>query len=194
MKNSDYIRLKNEITSFIEGNLKEKRLKHTYSVAEEAVRLAEMYGEDVKKAELAALFHDMFRSMPTSVLNMYIEHLGLSRKLRDDPNLSHGKIAAAVMKKDYKIDDEDMLNAVAYHTKGRRGMSGLEKIIFLADAIEPGRSYPSVEETRRLAEFDLDRACVSSLDRTIEYVKSQGKYLDPDTIEARDDLKEKLDL
>ncbi len=75
MKNSDYIRLKNEITSFIEVNLKEKRLKHTYSVAEEAVRLAEMYGEDVKKAELAALFHDMFRSMPTSVLNMYIEHL-----------------------------------------------------------------------------------------------------------------------
>ena len=160
----------------------------------EAARLAERYGESAEKAGLAALFHDMFRSAPTSVLNMYIERLGLPSELKDNPNLAHGKIAAEIMKRDYGIEDEDLINAVAYHTTGRRGMSKLEKIIFLADAIEPGRDYPSVEETRRLALCDLDRACLSSLERTIEYVRSQGKYLDPDTIDARDDLKEKLNL
>lgn len=191
---TDFDSLKNEITAYIEKNLKEKRLKHTYSVAAEAVKLAELYGEDVQKAELAALFHDMFRSTPVSVLNMYIRQLGLPKNIMDNPSLSHGKIAAVVMKRDYGIEDEDILNAVSYHTTGRAGMSKLEKIIFLADAIEPGRNYPTVEETRQLAYIDLDLACINSLERTVEYISGIGEYLDPDTINAIKDLKEKLEI
>ena len=92
----------------------------------------------------------------------------------------------------YGIVDEDILNAVSYHTTGRAGMSKLEKIIFLADAIEPGRNYPTVEEIRKLAYIDLNKACISSLERTVEYIKGIGEYLDPDTINAINDLKEKL--
>jgi len=189
-----YSKARKEIIEYIEKNLKPNRLEHTYSVAAEAVKLAEKYGENAEKAELAALFHDMFRSTPVQVLDMYVRQLGLPKRIIDNPNLSHGKIAAAVMKKDYGIDDEDMLNAVAYHTTGRAGMSTLEKIIFLADAIEPGRSYPTVEETRSIAYMDLDRACISSLERTVEYIREIGEYLDPDTLNALCDLKEKLEL
>ena len=190
----DYDSLKKRIILFIENNLSQKRLKHTYSVATEAVRLASEYGEDRKKAELAALFHDMFRGVSKEASNMYVRHLGLDKKYLDNTNLAHGKIAAEIMKKDYGIKDEDILNAVAYHTTGRAGMSRLEKIIFLADAIEPGRDYPTVEETRELAYRSLDEACVNSLQRTIEYIREKGGFLDPDTIHASKDLKEKLNL
>lgn len=187
-----YDDLKQRIIEYIENNLNERRLKHTYSVVKEAVKLADYYGADREKAELAALFHDMYRSKPVSVLNMYIRQLGLPKNIIDNPNLSHAKIAAVVMKRDYGIEDEDILNAVSYHTTGRAGMSDLEKIIFLADAIEPGRKYPTVEETRRLAYIDLNKACISSLERTVEYIKGIGEFLDPDTINAINDLKEKI--
>lgn len=190
----EYMALKAQVIGYIEKNLKTHRLKHTYSVAEEAKKLALHYGEDVERAELAALFHDMCRNMSASVQNMYVRQLGLPNKLIDNPNLSHGKVAAEIMRKDYRISDEDMINAVAYHTTGRAGMSRLEKIIFLADAIEPGRSYPTVEETRSLAYIDLDRACISSLERTVEYIRGAGIYLDPDTLNALNDLKEKTHL
>lgn len=186
--------IKDKVIRQLEQNLTEKRLKHTYAVAEEAKKLAVLYGADADKAELAALFHDMFRSMSNDVLNMYIRHLGLPDRLKNNPNLSHGKIAAEIMKRDFGIDDEDMINAVSFHTTGRSGMSRLEKIIFLADAIEPGRKYPTVEETRRLAYKNLDQACISSLERTVEYIKSRGEYMDPDTVNALRDLKEKQNL
>ena len=183
-----------KIKKYLENNLKEKRIIHTYSVVNEAVKLAERYGEDTEKAGFAALCHDMCRGMSTAVLNMYVRQLGLPKSLIDKPNLSHGKVAAEILKKDYGITDDEILNAVSYHTTGRAGMSVFEKIIFLADAIEPERTYPTVDETRALAYIDLDRACINSLERTIEYINGTGNYLDPDTIIARDDLKEKLKL
>lgn len=189
--------VRERIEKYINENLKEKRLKHTYSVAKEAVKLSQRYGEDEEKAYLAALFHDMFRSAPVNALNMYIKHLDLPKKLIDNPNLAHGKIAAEIMRRDYGVADEDIINAVSYHTTGRANMSRLEKIIFLADAIEPGRNYPSVEKTRKLAYEDLDEACINSLKRTVEYVNSKGEYLDQDTVDALDfllNLKERTDL
>lgn len=185
----DYI--KSKITEYIEQNLKKKRLIHTYSVAEEAKKLAEIYGESQQKAEVAALCHDMFRSASAETLNMYIKQFGLSQRLINNVNLAHSKVAAEIMKREYDIKDNDLINAVSFHTTGRAGMSTLEKIIFLADAIEPNRKYPGVEETRRLAYIDLDKACISSLKRTIEYIKTKGEYLDPDTVNALNDLKEK---
>ena len=186
--------LTERIKAYLECNLKEKRITPTYSVVQEAGKLAEKYGQDAEKARFAALCHDMCRGMSTAVLNMYIRQLGLPKALIDRPNLSHGKVAAEILKKDYGIDDEEIINAVSYHTTGRAGMSVFEKIIFLADAIEPGRTYPTVDETRALAYVDLDRACINSLERTIEFIEGTGGYLDPDTIEARDDLKENLKL
>ncbi|MEF9921892.1 MAG: bis(5'-nucleosyl)-tetraphosphatase (symmetrical) YqeK [Anaerovoracaceae bacterium] len=167
-------------------NLSYKRQKHIEGVRDTAIKLADIYGEDKEKAEIAALFHDMFRGLDESVLNYYVKHLGLGIKYMNNCNLAHGKIAAIIMERDYGITDEDVLNAVKFHTTGRADMSILEKIVFMADAIEPNRVYPGVEEIREIAYKNLDKACLISICRTIAYVQSKGQYLDNDTILARD--------
>lgn len=182
--NMDYI--KKKISDYIEKNLSEKRRIHTEGVRKTAVMLAEKYGEDVDKAEVAALCHDMYRGINIDLLNDYVNQLGLDKKYLDNPNLAHGKIAAVMIKKEYGIDDQDIINAVSFHTTGRAGMSELEKIIYLADAIEPGRDYPSVNQLREAVDRGLNEALIMSLERTIEYVRQQGHFLDEDTLKARD--------
>lgn len=182
--NMDYI--KKKISDYIEKNLSEKRRIHTEGVRKTAVMLAEKYGEDVDKAEVAALCHDMYRGINIDLLNDYVNQLGLDKKYLDNPNLAHGKIAAVMIKKEYGIDDQDIINAVSFHTTGRAGMSELEKIIYLADAIEPGRDYPSVNQLREAVDRGLDEVLIMSLERTIEYVRQQGHFLDEDTLKARD--------
>jgi len=174
------------IYSYIEKNFSEKRKVHTEGVRVTAMALAKRYGADPEKAEIAALFHDMYRGVSVDALNYYVKHLGLPGKYLDNANLAHGKIAAIIMERDYGITDSDILNAVSFHTTGRPGMSLLEKIIYIADAVEPSRSYPGVEDVREAVGKDLDDACLLSLERTIVFVQSQGNYLDPATLDARD--------
>lgn len=181
-----------KIKEYIERNMSEKRRLHTYGVCETAVKLAQQYGCDTEKARLAALLHDIYRGIPSSTLDYYVRHLGLDEKYLGNANLAHGKIAAATCGREFGVTDSDVINAVSYHTTGRAGMSLLEEIIYVADAIEPGRDYPGVEEIRKAAEEDIDRACLISLSHTIDYVKSEGKYLDRDTIRAREYFTDKL--
>ena len=184
---------KNEIIEYIDRNLTEKRRIHTYAVVNEAKSLSKRYGEDQEKAELAALFHDFFRGAPEKALNGYVRQLGLEPSYLDNGNLAHSKIAAFVMERDYHITDQDIINAVSYHTTGRPGMSKLEKIIYIADAIEPNRYYPGVDELRKMAYIDLDEACLMSLNRSIDYIKGRGLYLGQDTIMARDSLNKEIE-
>ena len=184
--NTDYI------SKYIEENFSEKRRKHTYGVRDTAVRLAEKYGADPEKARVCSLYHDMFRRASDEHIEECIEKYGLDPKYRHDPDLAHSKIAAIYMKNEMGIDDQDMLNAVSYHTTGRAGMSTLEKVIYLADAIEPNRDYPSVGMLRDLAEKDLDEACLAVLERSEAYIRSKGRDMDPESIEARDYLREEL--
>ena len=170
----------------IKGYLTEKRRIHTEAVVETALKLCEVYGEDAEKAELAATFHDLYRGVKTDCINYHVLHLGLEEKYKDNANLAHGKIAAYVMEHNYNIKDQDVLNAVSYHTTGRAGMSLLEKIIYIADAIEPNRVYPGVEKIRDMAFKDIDRACLMSMENTISFVNKTGNYLDIDTIEAKE--------
>ena len=163
-----YDQIDHDIDEVIRGRLKATRLAHTYGVVETAVGMAEKFGADPRKARTCALFHDAFREVG---------------------NLAHGAVAADYMEAEFSITDEDMLNAVRFHTTGRKGMSLLEKILFLADAIEPNRKYPGVDALRAMAQYDLDKACLTSLTRTIEYVRSQGQELDPRTQEAAEDLR-----
>lgn len=181
-----------DIISYIENNLSDKRLKHTYGVRDAAIELAKKYGLDQEKAELAALFHDMSKHLKGDSLNYHVKHLGLDDKYLNNSNLAHGKIASILMKNDFKIDDQDMINAVSYHTTGRENMSPLEKVIYIADAIEANRSYPGVEELRKLAFEDLDKACLMSMDSTIKRVKEFGGYLDDETQKAADFLRKEL--
>jgi predicted HD superfamily hydrolase involved in NAD metabolism len=168
--------------------MSEKRRTHTYAVAEEAKKLAQQYGEDMEKAELAALFHDLFRGVGKEELNEYVGRLGLASAYLDNPDLAHGKIAACVMEREFYVADRDIINAVSFHTTGRADMSRLEKILYLADAIEPNRDYPGAGALRELAYKDLDQACLAALERTIEHVTGKGLHLDRHTLEARDSL------
>jgi len=168
----------------INEDLKPSRVIHTKNVVREAHRLAERYGADVKKAEIAALLHDIARNLSLEDMNAYVRDLGLDSHYIDNKNLAHSKVGAFIISRDFEITDEDILNAVSYHTTGRENMTLLEKIIFLADAIEPGRTYPGVEELRKLAYKNLDKACAFSLRKTKKYVESRGDYLDPDTEKA----------
>ena len=174
--------------AYIREHLKKSRLEHTLRVRDEAVRLAERFGADKAKAETAAIFHDMAKNMPKEEMNRCVRTFGLDEKYIDQPNLAHSKIAAELMRRDFGVSDQDILNAVASHTTGKAGMSLLEKVVFLADAIEPGRNYPSADRIRRAAETDLDEACILMLERTIEYLKQNGADIDEDTINALSDL------
>ncbi len=181
---------KSIIEPFLQEHLKPKRLKHTYGVAAEAKKLAKRYGEDSDKAELAGLCHDMMRNISPKEAEKLAKKYGLPEKLAKNPNLAHGRIAANVLRDVYGMHDEDLLNAVMYHTTGRKGMSRLEKILYLADAIEPGRDYPQVKALRKAAEEDLDKACILCMERSMEYVRSTGAIVDRDTIDACEDIKE----
>ena len=168
----------------ITADLKPRRVTHTKNVAIEAKRLAKKYGADVQKAEIAALLHDIARNLSQEEMNRYVRELHLGDRYLDNKNLAHSKVGVAIIKRDFGIEDQDILDAVAYHTTGRDGMTLMDKIIFLADAMEPGRKYPGVERLRELTEENLDKACAYSLRRTVDYVKSKGVYLDPYTSKA----------
>lgn len=184
----------NSICEYIEHNFSEKRKVHTEGVRQTAIRLAEKYGAGepdpqllVEKAELAALFHDMYRGVPVNVMNYYVKHLELDeRRYKDNPNLAHSKVAAIVMARDFDVTDPDIINAVSYHTTGRPEMSLLEKIIYIADAAEPNRMYPGVEALRETLERNLDEAVLMSLTNTINFVRSENRYLDEDTVLAKE--------
>ncbi len=173
-----------EIRPLAEKMLTEKRLRHTKGVVKMAKDLARRYGADEKKAELAALCHDIFRKLGPDELKAAVKDFGLEKKYESNINLAHGKIAAAAMKRDYGICDEDILNAVSFHTTGRAGMSLLEKVIYVADGAEENRDYPGVEDVRKAAFDDIDKACLMMMENTIRYVKERGQPLDEETSAA----------
>lgn len=196
ISNKDY-RDKNyrkEIEKYVKSHLSDKRWNHTVNVVSEAEKLCQMYGGDMEKCVTAAIFHDVVKELPNEELNALVRKFGFDEKYIDSPNLSHGKIAAALLKHEWGIDDEDIINAVSYHTTGRAGMSKTEKIVFIADAIEPTRVYNGVEAIRKATYEDLDRGCLKSLTDTVEHLKEKGvSYIDEDTIRAREWFEEQID-
>lgn len=182
------------IYDYIDKYSSEHRKSHIDGVVSTADYLAIRYGADRQKTKIAALCHDLYRGIKDEALNIYVKQLGLPKKYMNNANLAHSKVAAEMIKKDFGIEDEDVLNAVRYHTTGRAGMSILEKVIFLADSIEPGRNYPGVDEIRKVAETDLNQACLMCLEKTIEYINTKGYFLDPDTLDAREWLLKKENI
>lgn len=179
----------------IMGMLTDKRRIHTEGVRLTAQKLAEIYGADKEKTDVACVLHDLYRGKKIEELNQLVDELRLDKKYINNANLSHGKIAAVIARRDFGITDREIIDAISYHTTGRPNMSLVEKIVFIADAIEPGRNYPGVEEMRKIAEKDLDKACFMSLDGTIKFLQSNAgmklEDIDEDTVNARDTLMER---
>jgi predicted HD superfamily hydrolase involved in NAD metabolism len=177
---------KEQFKRHVEGLLPEKRFQHTLRVAETAVKLAETYGSDPEKAEIAALLHDLAKYFDLEKMK---ESVATHSEIPNDflhfhPELWHAPVGAVYAREVLNVLDQDILNAITYHTTGREGMSLLEKIIFLADYIEPGRNFPGVEDVRGLAKTDLDKAIAKALKNTIEFLLSRSAPIYPNTIHA----------
>ncbi len=181
------------VRDFIEKNISScKRKAHIYSTAKEATRLARHYGYDVHKAHLAGLYHDIYKELDENSSDEYVRKMGISDYYIGKRNLAHSKIAAACIGELFGEFDEEIVNAVAYHTTGKADMTMLEKIVFLADLIEENRDYPDVSDLRKTAYSDIDKACGMALKRCIEVLKRDGEYIDNDTVSALEFYKKYL--
>ena len=174
----------------MKANLSEKRYKHSLGVQDMAVKLAKIYGVDVDKADFAGRYHDIAKCFDEETMNSYVRKYGLPDKYLGNPALAHSKVAAEILKHEFGVVDEDVLNSVRYHTTGRRDMSLLEEIVFAADAIEDNRDYPSLKELQKRAETDLHSVSLEILDFIMDTLSEKGRLIDPDTIEAREWIKE----
>ncbi|SHE62886.1 bis(5'-nucleosyl)-tetraphosphatase (symmetrical) YqeK [Alkalibacter saccharofermentans] len=182
----DYELLKLEV----EKMMSDKRYRHSLGVVESAMELAQRYGCDMEKTMIAAILHDCAKSFSRKKMLDIIEKndLDVDEITYYETQLMHGPVGSFVAKSKFGVDDEEILSAIRYHTTGKKSMTMLEKIIYLADFVEPGRKYHGVEQLRKLAMADLDKAMIQAFDNTIKYVVSLDSVLHTDTIEARNHL------
>ena len=166
--------------------------RHIEAVVAEARRLARLHGVDEERAALAARSHDIARAMRPDALLRLAGELGLNPNEVEHlaPILLHGPVAAALLAGRYGVEDEEVLAVARWHSTGRAGMSALEKVVFLADKVEPGKvaGRPEMEEVRRLAETDLDSAVLRYLDLQLLEAVRQAWPLHPDAVAARNEL------
>jgi nicotinate-nucleotide adenylyltransferase len=185
----DYARRNNLYSSYnhfdwameqVKSRLSSKRFKHTLGVLEEAETLAKHYGADVEKARWAALLHDCAKQYSAdkkrTLCNVW--NLPLDEVLSAHISLAHGLIGAESAKRDFYIDDPEIMQAIKYHTTGHKKMTLLDKVIMLADYIEPYREdYTSLDEIRKYAYTNMDKALYIGTKGTIEDEKSKGNAI-----------------
>lgn len=162
-------------------SLSKKRFAHSISVMNTAAKLAEIYDVNINKAKIAGLLHDCGKSLTDEQkLKMCEENgLSISNVERNLPDLLHAKLGALIAKKDYQIDDQEILDAIASHTTGKPNMTILDKIIFIADYIEPLRNQASnLEECRHLVQKSLDETLVKILHDTLAYLNEKSAQID----------------
>lgn len=161
--------------------LKPSRYQHSIGVEEVSHDLAVIYGCDVYKACIAGILHDCVKYMSgEELLNECRRlHIAISKVEECNTDLLHAKVGAIHARECYGICDEEILNAIIYHTTGRPGMTLLEKIIFTADYIEPYRKpLPRIQKIRQMAYENLDLAIIMILENTLEYLNSTGALID----------------
>lgn len=167
--------------------LDKKRYAHTIGVAYTALSLAMAHGTDLYKAYLAGLLHDNAKCISEEKKRKLCKkhNLVLNEAEEKNPDLLHAKLGALRAKEKYQITDEEVLGAIQYHTTGRPAMTELEKIIYIADYIEPNRKMlPGLSEIRTMAFRDLDRAMVLILQNTLAYLERKGAAVDTLTQET----------
>lgn len=178
-----------ELITAVKEQMPERRWLHTLGVMETSVTLAKRFGGDSVKADLAAILHDYCKYWPVQEQAKIIRENGLPQDLLDyDKELWHSHAGAYIAKEQFGIHDEEILDAIRYHTSGRVQMTLMDKIVCLADYMEPGRDFPGVDLIRELAERSLEKALVAGFDSTISFLITKGKRIYPLTILTRNDL------
>lgn len=181
--------LKKKINENIKTRLSEHRYMHSIGVMEKAGELAEYYGLDINKARVIGLAHDIAKQMSKEETKEYVEEYGIELDEIEVLNTSliHAKIGADICKREYDFD-EQMVNAVKYHTTGNPKMDLMAKIIFMADKIEENRHYIGIERRRELTLKDIDMAIIETIDYTTQYCIEKNELIHPDSINTRNYL------
>lgn len=179
-----------EAYEYVKSHLKEKRFIHTLGVISVAKKLAAINGVSEEKAEIAALCHDIVKNMSIEDMKALIKknNIMLTEDEEKSTQLWHSFLAPIVAKEELKIEDEEILEAMRWHTTGRENMSKLEKIIYIADMIEPSRTFDGVEEIREATLNDLDSGVLMGLNHTIKFLLDEGQIIDINTVKARNYL------
>ena len=172
--------------------LKHKRILHVLGTEQEAIRLAERWGGDVEKARVAALLHDCTKKLDMEEQTALCSRYGIELDELESQALKllHAKTGAAIARDVFGVDDE-IYRAIWWHTTGHAGMTLLEKIIYLADYIEPSRDFPGVDNLRKVCYDNLDAGAMLGLEMTVEEMAQRGAPVHHNTIEALNDLKGK---
>jgi predicted HD superfamily hydrolase involved in NAD metabolism len=180
---------RNEALKIVKEQLTDHRYQHTLGVMETAISLAKKYGADEKKAETAAIFHDYAKFRPKDEMRQIIISENFPQDLLQyHSELWHAPAGAYLVEKEAGVKDKEVLDAITYHTSGRPGMTLLEKVIYLADYIEPGRHFPGVEEVRALAKENLDTALIQAVKNTILFLMKKNQPVYPDSFKTYNDL------
>ena len=175
----------------LKEDIGEKRFTHSIGVMETSFKLARVYGVDEEKAALAGLLHDCAKyKEKRNLLKMANDFdIILDNVMKYNTELIHGPLGVEIARRNYFVTDKEILNAIEIHTTGKENMNLLEKIIFIADYIEPNRKFEGIREVRQLAFEDLNESIIKAMDNTIKYVIDDGGLLHLDTIKARNYLK-----
>ncbi len=179
-----------EILNFLRLRVSKELFEHSLGVSRTASLLALKQGIPEKKAILAGLLHDCARELAPSALLTEAKTSGLlvDSFLQQNPLLLHGHVGALVIKRELGIKDREVLEAVTYHTCGKKNMGTLARIIYLADMIEPLRGFSGVEELRQLADTDFRAGMVKAIEITITRVLKKRLFLHPATIDFWNEL------
>ena len=176
--------------SYLKSNLSPMRYEHSVSTANTCVKLAEEFGYDKKRAYFTGLVHDIAREFSKEKLVEWAAQDGKPiRQLDlDSPVLLHGRSGAMVLKKQFGIEDKDVLDALCSHTTGTAGMKILAKILFVADYIEPERKHITPEFLSSLEGLDLDGKVYGVLMGTLNHLASKGKSVAPEALDLKKEL------
>lgn len=183
---NEYIeKLRKEVKSALKSD--KMRFRHTIGVADTSACLAMRYNEDMQKAYISGLLHDCAKCLPNDEQLSECEknNIPISKSEYSSPYLLHAKLGAFYAKKLYGIKDEDICSAIRWHTTGHPDMTMLEKIVFVADYIEPYRNKAdNLKEIRELAFIDIDKAIEYILKDTISYLKRKNLPIDATSLDT----------
>lgn len=168
----------------------EKRYQHSKRVMEIGVKLAYKYNVDIEKTRTAAILHDCGKIPDKTKMLKMVDDFGiiLDNCMQYNHELIHGPLGSEISKVEYGIDDIEILDAIYYHTTGRENMSILDKIIYIADYIEPKRDFKEVEEVRNMAFINLDKSIILAMGNIINFLIQNNKLIHPNTVKSRNYL------
>lgn len=191
MENLEIESVTKKIKKYVKKHVKKSRYEHSLRTAKMAYSLCEKYGVNPSLGFLAGIAHDMCKDLSDGdMIELAIkDKICLSDLEVKKPALLHGRAACILLENEFGISDPDVIEAVRYHTFGKKGMCDLASIIFVADKIEPGREHVTADYLARLDGLSLRELVVFVLEENITYLQSKGKNISELTFELLESLK-----